>query len=66
MTLEKMWDIFMKQKWKKFLNILKKWKMKTKISIWHNTRGIANQYFICRGDKVLCQVPNILGKMFDT
>ena len=56
----------MKQKWKKFLNILKKWKMKTKISIWHNTRGIANQYFICRGDKVLCQVPNILGKMFDT
>lgn len=34
-----------------------------KISIWHNTRGIANQYFICHGDKVLCQIPNIIGKM---
>lgn len=32
--------------------------------IWHNTRGIANQYFICRGTHVYWQIPKWLGKLF--
>ena len=28
-----------------------------KYYLWHNTREKANQYFICKGTKVLFQIP---------
>jgi len=31
--------------------------------VWHNTRGIADQYFVCKGTKVLFQIPNIIGRL---
>ena len=31
------------------------------MTIWHNTRGIADQFFVCKGEKVLFQIPNWLG-----
>lgn len=33
------------------------------MTIWHNTRGIADQYFVCNGEKVLFQIPNWLGRL---
>lgn len=33
------------------------------MNIWHNTRGCANQYFICNHNKVLFQIPKWLGKL---
>jgi len=30
---------------------------KEKINIWHNTNGKANQYFICKGERVLFGFP---------
>ena len=33
-------------------------------NVWHNDRGLANQYFICKGTKVLFQIPNFIGKLF--
>ena len=37
-----------------------------KIYIWHNTRGSANQYFVCVGDKVLFQIPNFIGRLIES
>jgi hypothetical protein len=34
-----------------------------KLNIFHNMRGIANEYFVCRGDKVLFKIPNFVGKI---
>jgi hypothetical protein len=34
-----------------------------KINIFHNMRGIANEYFVARGDKVLFKIPNFVGKI---
>lgn len=36
-----------------------------KIYIWHNTRGSADQYFVCVGDKVLFQIPNFIGRSIE-
>ena len=37
--------------------------MKGKLYIWHNTNGIANQYFVCKSNRVLFQIPNWLGRL---
>lgn len=34
-----------------------------KISIYHHVQGKANQYFICKGTKVLFQIPKWLGRL---
>lgn len=34
------------------------------MNVWHNTRGIADQYFLCRGNRVLFQIPKFIGKWF--
>ena len=31
--------------------------------IWHNTRGIADEYFIVKGDRVYWQIPRWLGRL---
>ena len=31
-----------------------------KYYLWHNTKEKANQYFICKGTKVLFQIPNFI------
>lgn len=31
--------------------------------IWHNTRGIADEYFVCKGDDVLFKIPNLIGRL---
>lgn len=33
--------------------------------IWHNARGYADQYFVCRNGKVLFQIPNFLGRILN-
>ncbi len=35
--------------------------MMWKFSVWHNTRGIADQYYLVKGEKVLFQIPKWLG-----
>lgn len=33
--------------------------------VWHNTRGIANQYFVVNSkDKVLFEIPKCIGRLF--
>ena len=32
-------------------------------NIWHNTNGIADQYFVCKGDKVMFQIPKWIGRL---
>lgn len=34
-----------------------------KLNIFHNMRGIANEYFVSNGDKVLFKIPNFVGKI---
>lgn len=31
--------------------------------IWHNTRGIADEYFIVNGNKVYWRIPRWLGRL---
>ena len=33
--------------------------------IWHNTRGNADEYFICKGNKVLFRIPKWVGRWFE-
>ena len=34
-----------------------------KLKVWHNTRGEADQYFLCRGVQVYCQLPKWLARL---
>ena len=31
--------------------------------IWNNTRGLADQYFLVHKEKVLFQIPNVIGRL---
>lgn len=33
-------------------------------NIWHNTRGQADQYFVCKDDKVLIGIPKWIVRIF--
>ncbi len=33
------------------------------VYVWHNTNGIADEYFVCKGDDVLFGIPKFIGKL---
>ena len=35
------------------------------MNIWHNTRVLADEYWVCRGTKVLFGIPKWLGRLID-
>ena len=37
------------------------YKITKKYRIWHNTRGIADEYWLCKGNAVIYKFPKILG-----